>query len=138
LERGANISQVPQRQRTIAPAGAPPPRGRAEGFTWADYRDLIIAAHCQLLGTPAPGLVLGYPQRPPGAGTADFAAENKEWLRIYRLPAYAPDHVHSEFNLVTAPNRIFCAPAFANVHHFSRHSYSAFGSLTFWSANRAT
>jgi transposase len=22
---------------------------------------------------------------------ADFAAENKEWLRIYRLPAYAPD-----------------------------------------------
>ena len=26
---------------------------------------------------------------------------------------------------ITAPNRIFCAPAFADVHHFSRHSYSA-------------
>ena len=22
---------------------------------------------------------------------ADFAAENKAWLRVYRLPAYAPD-----------------------------------------------
>ncbi|MGH3223348.1 MAG: transposase [Streptosporangiaceae bacterium] len=24
-------------------------------------------------------------------GLADFAEENKAWLRIYRLPAYAPD-----------------------------------------------
>ena len=32
---------------------------------------------------------------------ADFAAENKEWLRIYRLPAYPPDHVHYEFNLAS-------------------------------------
>jgi transposase len=25
------------------------------------------------------------------AQLAEFAAENKEWLRIYRLPAYAPE-----------------------------------------------
>jgi hypothetical protein len=57
--------------------------------TWNDYRDLIIATH-QNLSAPliwcwdnlnihlAPEL-------------ADFAAENSQWLRVYRLPASAPD-----------------------------------------------
>ncbi|HYV79317.1 MAG TPA: transposase [Streptosporangiaceae bacterium] len=64
-------------------------KGEVKGFTWIDYRDLIITVH-QHLAVPliwcwdnlnvhlAPQL-------------ADFAAENKDWLRIYRLPAYAPD-----------------------------------------------
>jgi len=64
-------------------------KGEPKGFTWADYRDLIIATH-QHLGTPlvwcwdnlnvhlAPQL-------------AEFAAQNAAWLRIYRLPTYAPD-----------------------------------------------
>ena len=42
---------------------------------------------------------IGPNSRLPGIGLlgllapelADFARENKEWLRIYRLPAYAPD-----------------------------------------------
>ena len=65
-------------------------KGEAKGFTWSDYRDLIIAAHRQLV-SPA-GL---------GAGTTSTSTwrrnwrtspqENKEWLRVYRLPAYAPD-----------------------------------------------
>src|SRR6266576_3692244 len=64
-------------------------KGEPKGFTWADYRDLIIAAHRQL---SAP-LVwcrdnLNIHLAPE---LAEFAAENKEWLRIYRLPAYAPD-----------------------------------------------
>jgi hypothetical protein len=125
LARGAHISQVQQRQRTIAPADAPPPHGRAEGLHRADYRDLIIASHRQLLGTPPPVWYWDTLNIHLAPALADFAAQNKERLRIYRLPAYAPDHVHHEFNPVTAPNRIFCAPAFANVHHFSRHSESA-------------
>jgi transposase len=64
-------------------------KGEAKGFSWQDYRDLIIATH-RNLSAPliwcwdnlnihlAPDL-------------ADFATENKEWLRVYRLPAYAPD-----------------------------------------------
>jgi transposase len=64
-------------------------KGEPRGFTWQDYRDLIIATHRQL-GAPlvwcwdnlnihlAPQL-------------AEFATENTEWLRIYRMPAYAPE-----------------------------------------------
>jgi hypothetical protein len=72
-------------------------KGEPKGFGWADYRDLIIATHRQL-GTPlvwvwdnlnihlAPDL-------------ADFAEANTEWLRIYRLPAYAPDLNPAEMSL---------------------------------------
>ena len=64
-------------------------KGEAKGFTWADYRDLIIAAHRQL---SAPLIWiwdnLNIHLAPE---LASFAAENKEWLRVYRLPAYAPD-----------------------------------------------
>ena len=64
-------------------------KGEAKGFTWSDYRDLIIAVHRELAAPVvwcwdnlnihlAPEL-------------ADFAAQNKEWLRVYRMPAYAPE-----------------------------------------------
>ena len=64
-------------------------KGEAKGFSWQDYRDLIIAAHRQL---SAP-LVwcwdnLNIHLAPE---LADFIAENKAWLRVYRLPAYAPE-----------------------------------------------
>jgi hypothetical protein len=64
-------------------------KGEPKGFTWADYRDLIISTHHHL-ATPmvwcrdnlnihlAPQL-------------ADFAEENRAWLRVYQLPAYSPD-----------------------------------------------
>ena len=63
-------------------------KGEAKGFTWQDYRDLIIATHHNL---SAP-LVwcwdnLNIHLAPE---LADFAQENKAWLRVYRLPAYAP------------------------------------------------
>ena len=64
-------------------------KGEAKGFTWQDYRDLIIAAHHNL---SAPLIWIWdnlnihlAPEQ------ADFAEENKAWLRVYRLPAYAPD-----------------------------------------------
>jgi hypothetical protein len=64
-------------------------KGEVKGFTWIDYRDLIITVH-QHLAVP---LIwcwdnLNVHLTPQ---LADFAAENKDWLRIYRLPAYAPD-----------------------------------------------
>jgi DDE superfamily endonuclease len=64
-------------------------KGERKGFTWSDYRELIIAAHREL----AAPLVwvwdnLNIHLAPE---LADFAMENKEWLRVYRLPAYAPD-----------------------------------------------
>ena len=36
-------------------------------------------------------VVLGYPQHHLAPELAEFAAENKAWLRVDRLPAYAPD-----------------------------------------------
>jgi transposase len=63
--------------------------GEAKGFTWADYRDLIIAAHRQL----AAPLVWCWDDLNVHLAPelAAFAAENQAWLRIYRLPAYAPE-----------------------------------------------
>ena len=64
-------------------------KGERKAFTWSDYRDLITAAHHHL---SAPLIwvwdnlnVHLAPQ------LADFAAQNREWLRIYRMPAYAPE-----------------------------------------------
>ena len=72
-------------------------KGEAKGFTWQDYRDLIIAAHRELA---APVVwcwdnlnVHLAPQ------LADFAAENKAWLRIYRMPAYASELNPAEMSL---------------------------------------
>jgi transposase len=64
-------------------------KGEPKGFSWQDYRDLIIATHRNL---SAP-LVwcwdnLNIHLAPE---LADFAEQNKAWLRVYRLPAYAPD-----------------------------------------------
>ena len=72
-------------------------KGEAKGFTWQDYRDLIIATHHNL---SAP-LVwcwdnLNIHLAPE---LADFAEENKAWLRVYRLPAYAPDLNPAEMSL---------------------------------------
>jgi len=64
-------------------------KGEPKGFTWADYRDLVITAHHHL-AAPVVWVWdnLNVHQAPE---LADFAGRNKEWLRIYRLPAYTPD-----------------------------------------------
>jgi len=67
-------------------------RGRkaeTKAFTWSEYRDLLIAAHRQL---PGGNIVLVWDNlnvhlRPElRAFTAAQA-----WLRVFRLPSYAPD-----------------------------------------------
>ena len=65
-------------------------KGEPKGFAWVDYRDLIHRR--------APG---SWPRRWSGVWDnlnihlapelAEFAEQNKAWLRIYRLPAYSPD-----------------------------------------------
>ena len=72
-------------------------KGEAKGFTWAGYRDLIIATHHNL---SAP-LVwcwdnLNIHLAPE---LADFARENKASLRVYHLPTYAPDLNPAEMSL---------------------------------------
>ena len=74
-------------------------KGEPKGFAWHHYRDLIIATHRQLAAPvvwcwnnlnihPAPQL-------------AEFATENKAWLRVHRLPAYVPE-LNPAGHLVTA------------------------------------
>ncbi|HEY2268128.1 MAG TPA: transposase [Streptosporangiaceae bacterium] len=64
-------------------------KGEAKGFTWQDYRDLILATHRNL---PGPLIWcwdnLNIHLAPE---LADFAEANRAWLRVCRLPAYAPD-----------------------------------------------
>jgi transposase len=63
-------------------------KGEAKGFTWQEYRDLITAARRELA---APVIWcrdnLNIHLAPE---LADFAEENRAWLRVCRLPAYAP------------------------------------------------
>ena len=64
-------------------------RKEPKSFSWQDYRDLITATH-QVLGTPVvwcwDNLNVHLQQE-----LFDYAEENKDWLRIYHLPGYAPD-----------------------------------------------
>jgi transposase len=64
-------------------------KGEAKSFAWSDYRDLIIAAHRQL----AAPVIWCWDNLNTHLGPelAGFAEQNKAWLRVYRMPAYAPD-----------------------------------------------
>jgi hypothetical protein len=62
--------------------------GEPKGFTWADYRNLIIAAYRQL-SAPLVWCWITSTSTSPRQ-FAEFITENSMWLRVYRLPAYAP------------------------------------------------
>ena len=67
-------------------------RGRKDetkAFTWTEYRDLLIAAHRQL---PGGNVVLIWDNLNVHR-RAELRAftEAQAWLRVFRLPAYAPD-----------------------------------------------
>ena len=72
-------------------------KGEPKGFTWADYRDLIISTHHHL----AAPLVWCWDNLNVHLAPelADFIAENAAWLRVYRLPAYAPELNPAEMSL---------------------------------------
>lgn len=67
-------------------------RGRKnekKGFTWADYRDLIIAAHQQLHGPIV--LVWDNLRAHLTPEMKAFIEANTDWLTVFQLPSYAPD-----------------------------------------------
>jgi hypothetical protein len=63
-------------------------KNEPKGFTWQDYRDLIITTHHHL----AAPLVWCWDNLNIhlASDLIGFAEENQAWPRIYRLPAYAP------------------------------------------------
>jgi transposase len=60
-----------------------------KAFTWTEYRDLLLAAHRQL---PGRNVVLVWDNLNVhlGAELCAFTGA-RAWLRVFRLPAYAPD-----------------------------------------------
>jgi DDE superfamily endonuclease len=64
-------------------------KGETKAFTWTEYRDLLIAAHRQL---PGGVVVLVWDNLNVHLGTELRAFTGAQaWLRVFRLPAYAPD-----------------------------------------------
>jgi transposase len=64
-------------------------KGETRAFTWTEYRDLLIAAHCQLPG----GVIVLVWDNLPVHLRAELRAftSAQPWLRVFQLPSYAPD-----------------------------------------------
>lgn len=64
-------------------------KGETRAFTWAEYRDLLIAAHYQLPG----GIIVLVWDNLPVHLRAELRAFTaaQPWLRVFQLPSYAPD-----------------------------------------------
>ena len=64
-------------------------KGETRGFTWTEYRDLLIAAHYQLPG----GVIVLVWDNLPVHLRAELRAftSAQPWLRVFQLPSYAPD-----------------------------------------------
>lgn len=64
-------------------------KGEVKAFTWREYRDLLVAAHRQL---PGGNIVLIWDNLNV-CTCAELRAftEAQPWLRVFRLPAYAPE-----------------------------------------------
>jgi hypothetical protein len=64
-------------------------KGQTKAFTWTEYRDLLIAAHRQL---PGGNIVLIWDNLNVHLKAELRAFTGAQaWLRVFRLPAYAPD-----------------------------------------------
>jgi DDE superfamily endonuclease len=64
-------------------------KGETKAFTWTEYRDLLIAAHYQL---PGGNIVLIWDNLNVHLKVELRAFTGAQaWLRVFRLPAYAPD-----------------------------------------------
>ncbi|MEU3509199.1 transposase [Streptomyces longwoodensis] len=63
-------------------------KGARKGFSWQDYRDLLVRAHFQLDGPIV--VVRDNPNTHLAAGLKTYEAEH-DWLTTVHLPSYAPD-----------------------------------------------
>ncbi|MFF8281058.1 transposase [Streptomyces lateritius] len=64
-------------------------KGEPKGFTWRDYRDLIVTAHIQLGGPIV--LVWDNLRAHLMPQMRAFIEANADWLTVFQLPSYAPD-----------------------------------------------
>ena len=62
-------------------------KGAHRGFTWKDYRDLVVRAHIQLGGPIV--LIWDNLNVHRSAGMRHYAAGH-DWLTVIQLPSYAP------------------------------------------------
>ncbi len=63
-------------------------QGAYRGFTWQDYRDLLVRAHLQLGG---PILVIWDNLNVHRCSRLREYAVERDWLTVVQLPSYAPD-----------------------------------------------
>ena len=65
-------------------------KGERVGFTLGEYRRLLQAAHQQL---PGGNIVLVWDNSNihRSAAMKSFIADHADWLRVFHLPAYAPE-----------------------------------------------
>lgn len=63
-------------------------KGDHRGFTWQDYRNLIVRAHLQLNG---PVVVVWDNLNVHRSAALRQWAARQDWLTIIQLPSYAPD-----------------------------------------------
>jgi hypothetical protein len=94
------VAHCPNHLSYVSDKGYPLSRGSGRGAS-----ALLIIGH-QLLRSQGARAARALGHRPHAnlnvhlaPELADFAAENKDWLRIYRLPAYAPELNPAEMSL---------------------------------------
>jgi hypothetical protein len=89
-------------------------RGETRAFTWREYRDLLTAAHHQL---PGGNIVLIWDNLNVHLRAELRAFTTAQpWLRVFQLPAYAPDlnpvkGIWSSLKRGPLANRAFTGPA---------------------------
>jgi transposase len=92
-------------------------KGERKSFAWTEYRDVIVFAHRQL-GAPVVWVWDNVNVHLTGE-LIEFIVENKEWLRVFHLPSYAPELNPTEgvWSLVKRSLANFAA---ANLDHLVR------------------
>lgn len=96
-------------------------RKEKKAFTWQEYRDLITAAHRQL---PGGKIVLIWDNLNIHAQAEKLALNGRPWLRICRLPPYAPDLNPVEgiwSSLKRGPLANLACPAFGQLSQVLQH-----------------
>ena len=96
-------------------------KGEKKAFTWQEYRDLADAAHRQL---PGGKIVLVWDNLNIHAQAGKLALTGRPWLRICRLPPYAPDLNPLEgiwSSLKRGPLAGLACPAFSDLVRVLRH-----------------
>jgi transposase len=96
-------------------------KGETRAFTWQEYRDLADAAHRQL---PGGKIILLWDNLNIHAQAEKLALNGRSWLRICRLPPYAPDLNPLEgiwSVLKRGPLANLACPAFSDLVRVLRH-----------------